>query len=1407
MKTQGKIKLSKIALIRIIVGATLAAVAIVATLSVFLPSYFDWKTYYDAVIREKELKEYLNSLPLEFKGISAKLADGVVFYDNGSADPDEDDFSVYAEFTEKGEAFTEKLSPQEFTLDIPEGFSTAGGGVKFTYYYTPEKSDDESEQESEPVKAEYTLDVALEQPDASVYKVTVMPTFTASGVAENINGDQKSLPALNQTDYTVKMNSLRTKYRLFHADSGVTIKLPIVAEMSVITSSGVGISLDNVTCNFENGVDGLNVSYADGAFKLAATGDGVELQRIVSSSKVEITAGVVELTKSPVIDGVVVKSGATLKADGLTVNKLLVEEGATFVAKSENDALIVNRVGTDAEGKLELYGNVEFVRNTTSETLDKTGVIIKAKTEIFLGENSSVVFEKYKFAFASFEDKYTAIMYIPKGASQNGNTVVLNEKTLCDGGECTDFVMRTEIQTLPDYVIDSAPTATEAGSATHFETGETIVLPALNFTDYETKITNDVATFIHKTTGLEFKIEKLSEAQFVNDELTIDYNAETDTYTYTVAAGKTASFTSISANKLVFAGSGTFKANGNVTATEFTLENGVKFDVVNGTVAVKKVIRVNAGTSLSVLSTESAADCLKLDSDSCEAYFYGRVTVEQRVKGQTAVVSVNSKNTDNGDGTYNAVSWNKIYLGGGSDVDINGTFGLYQFSNNDVANGMGVVTVYYPKGAARDGNEITLDGYKIFSVTGNCNAKYEEVDVPPSECVGGGEHSYGDLVAATPNTCTESGLKAHYRCSVCEKYFTASKLETTLDALTISPAHDYGDLIPEKFATLEETGLKAHYCCSVCEKYFTDTKEQTTYDDLVTPVLRFTVLVAPTYTTEGKAKNDNDGTEEILPVLNDKNYVYRQTAVGGGEYKYSAAGVATFVHKATGIVITKDISDDAITFGWKDFNCVNIHFRNNSDGMNCAYENNTYILTLTKDVNLTNMWKLGTILPNVTVRGNGYTLSIPQGQFYNINKFTLDGANLTASCGATEFVVQSGTFDCINNMSKSLTINGGTVNVPGNVSGKKVFVGENGTLNVTHESGDSFTIANNGKMEIYGNVTVNRSGTGGTAFSIISQTADGTPSGMLKIGATARVTLNSTYTAIIGTWSEPKIAYAFFPEGATKSGNTYMLGDKTLVQWTGTNSEAACGTTIVYGDYCVATAPTGTAEGTVISFSGEEKTIPALNATDYALAISANNIAFINKTYAGVTVSLSLTSISLGDLSVDYNVETTTLTLTLAEGKTADFTQIHGANIVFAGAGTFNVVQAEGGTTIGVVASKSLTVNKEATLNITCTNSDGMHINAGAQAYLHGTVNVTGKGTSIWGGQGTYFYLSETSRVTTSGAIAGGWNLGEENYIKIYVPASAKKVDNKIVYADGAESVTLWDAKNGFREVSIVEST
>ena len=99
-------------------------------------------------------------------------------------------------------------------------------------------------------------------------------------------------------------------------------------------------------------------------------------------------------------------------------------------------------------------------------------------------------------------------------------------------------------------------------------------------------------------------------------------------------------------------------------------------------------------------------------------------------------------------------------------------------------------------------------------------------------------HNFGALIEETPATCIDDGMKAHYYCSDCRKYFDESKNETTETALTIpaTGVHTFGTLIDETPATCIAGGMKAHYKCTVCGKYFDADKKETTEEALKTPI-------------------------------------------------------------------------------------------------------------------------------------------------------------------------------------------------------------------------------------------------------------------------------------------------------------------------------------------------------------------------------------------------------------------------------------------------------------------------------------------------------------------------------------------------------------------------------------------
>lgn len=94
------------------------------------------------------------------------------------------------------------------------------------------------------------------------------------------------------------------------------------------------------------------------------------------------------------------------------------------------------------------------------------------------------------------------------------------------------------------------------------------------------------------------------------------------------------------------------------------------------------------------------------------------------------------------------------------------------------------------------------------------------------------------LVPATPKTCTTDGNKEHYKCNVCGDLFADAGAvnQLTEGQVKIPAGHEYGDLVPKQEPTCKHTGMQAHYKCSVCNKYFDESKTEKTVEELTIPV-------------------------------------------------------------------------------------------------------------------------------------------------------------------------------------------------------------------------------------------------------------------------------------------------------------------------------------------------------------------------------------------------------------------------------------------------------------------------------------------------------------------------------------------------------------------------------------------
>ena len=100
------------------------------------------------------------------------------------------------------------------------------------------------------------------------------------------------------------------------------------------------------------------------------------------------------------------------------------------------------------------------------------------------------------------------------------------------------------------------------------------------------------------------------------------------------------------------------------------------------------------------------------------------------------------------------------------------------------------------------------------------------------------KHNLADLVEETPATCVANGMKAHYKCTGCGKYFDEDKNGTTEEALKtpVSPyyGHSFGFWVEEQYATCQTPGRKGYKHCSICDKDYDASNKEIT--DWVIPV-------------------------------------------------------------------------------------------------------------------------------------------------------------------------------------------------------------------------------------------------------------------------------------------------------------------------------------------------------------------------------------------------------------------------------------------------------------------------------------------------------------------------------------------------------------------------------------------
>ena len=160
---------------------------------------------------------------------------------------------------------------------------------------------------------------------------------------------------------------------------------------------------------------------------------------------------------------------------------------------------------------------------------------------------------------------------------------------------------------------------------------------------------------------------------------------------------------------------------------------------------------------------------------------------------------------------------------GYGDFDDSVTWTVYYNSSKDTKISQdGVLTVGIDETATKIGVEATCKNGSIYEI--------------PVTII---DHMHSiSLVPATPETCTTDGNKEHFKCNVCGDLFADAGGANSLteEDVKIPAGHEYGDLVPKQEPTCTKTGMQAHYKCSVCNKYFDESKTEKTVTELSIPI-------------------------------------------------------------------------------------------------------------------------------------------------------------------------------------------------------------------------------------------------------------------------------------------------------------------------------------------------------------------------------------------------------------------------------------------------------------------------------------------------------------------------------------------------------------------------------------------
>ncbi len=725
MDKNGK-KFSAKFLIRLIGGLSLFVVATILTISFMVPSWLDYKNYYDTLIAEREYQKYINGLPLEFLGISAELSDGVIYYDNDSAEPIEEDFVVKANFTEKGRAFDKAISSNDYTISVPENFAIAGGIITVTYIYTPEQKD-EDEEAPKPIEAKAEVDITLVQPDETVFKIIQSPTFKESGYAENIEGTKKDLPALNVTDYSY---TERRGVAIFtHLETGISIRKRISDTLRIYNVDGKSTEYNNVDCHFATAIPELEIAYENNAFVLTA-----DAGKTVSFGRLEADRVAFDGAGTFNVNGIINTKGLTFN-DGTHVNltghivtdELLADCGSEVnITVNEEDPIQIN----SAEGNARLYGTMTL----TDTTKERIGIKLLGGANVYLCDESRIDIENFYFAIGRFDGEIRrGYLYVPAGAETRDNGYCVGNDYILKISDCSSsYLYIDEQRYAPEYVVATPPTATSAGSAAH-ENGTTIELPALNYKEYtlDMRLDQKKIIFVHNETSINIEVPFDGTLPFKMGDLNIAYSEEDNSYTFTAGDEDVTIGRILTSKSIVIDGTGKLNIKGNITVKDMTVKQGALV-AVEGGISVDNLL-VERKSTLDV--TINGDDAIRIESPDGKARLYGAVSLTSTVSNKGTGIRL----------------WGGacVILCGESSVSASNLFVAIARFEGNIEKGY----LYIPAIAEKRSNSYYVSEDCILDVI-DCGTAYWNTE----EC-----RDAVDYVLVTPPTMTSSGLAADYK--------------------------------------------------------------------------------------------------------------------------------------------------------------------------------------------------------------------------------------------------------------------------------------------------------------------------------------------------------------------------------------------------------------------------------------------------------------------------------------------------------------------------------------------------------------------------------------------------------------------------------------------------------------------